>query len=140
MPTSANVTPKAIKGDASILSYYSASSSNEPSLVNQYRLINPKANVQSSTFIFLLENSLDKVSPFEDIDVNVFNKVEVRGAAQIAHERLPGALSDTSAAHFFDFPPSGREKSVSLRRFLRENQIIASKGYGARVRVSVNFP
>ena len=63
-----------------------------------------------------------------------------RGAAQIAHERLPGAPSDSSTAHFFDFPPSGREKSVSLRRFLRENQIIASKGYGARVRVSVNFP
>ena len=38
-----------------------------------------------------------------------------RGAAQIAHERLLGALSDSSAAHFFDFPPSGREKDELTR-------------------------
>ena len=96
MPTSANVTPKAIKGDASILSYYSASSSNEPIVVNQYRLINPKANVQSSTFIFLLENSLDKVSPFEDIDVNVFNKVEVRDADGLVVLRLDTGMAITT--------------------------------------------
>ena len=96
MPTSANVKPKAIKGHASILSYYSASSSNEPILVNQYRLINPKANVQSSEFIFLLENSLDKVSPFENIDVNVFNKVEVRGADGLVVLRLDTGMAITT--------------------------------------------
>ena len=89
MPTSADVTPKATKDDASILSYYSASSSNEPNLVKHYRLPNPKANVQSSASTFLLENSLDQA-------VNVFNKVELRDAAGLVVLQLDTGMAITT--------------------------------------------